>query len=144
VHSLFYFCLFGSCVLTTLESIADVRSANEVPSDYETIVEAMAELPAGNAVVPPVLGNLLPAYSSHQVWVGQWFLTPDYKTKKQQFQSLVEDPESMRKFSSTFADQSIDYLVLPVANRKATQTILADQIENVQSIGEFDLYSLKR
>ena len=107
------FCLFISAPLVTWESLREVVHYNAVPTDYMRMVETMSKLPGANALVPPRLGNILPAFTAHRVWAGQWFLTPRDSERRQAYERLTSEPRHFAEFERLLADQRINYLVVP-------------------------------
>ena len=104
--------LFPSCLLVTAESVKDIARRNLVPAAYVEATDVLASLPSGNALVPPLLGNMLPAYTSHRVWVGHWWLTPDAPRRTADYESMATDSRQLARLRQVLADQSIRYAVL--------------------------------
>lgn len=105
--------LFPSCALITAETVGNIARFNLVPAAYVEVTDALASLPAGNALVPPTLGNMLPAYTSHRVWVGHWFLTPDASRKSAEYASMTTDARQLARLRTVLREQHIRYLVVP-------------------------------
>ncbi|MDZ4696891.1 MAG: hypothetical protein SGI86_17270 [Deltaproteobacteria bacterium] len=103
---------FQTAPLLTIESTLANLRRNSVDGAFIDIAAALKEMPSGNALVPPAFGNVLPALTSHRVWVGHWFLTPDYQWRAQTYGVLgrTSSAEMLTKILST---QAINYLVLP-------------------------------
>jgi hypothetical protein len=76
------------------------------------MVKALSTRPAGNAFVPGPLGNVLPAFTSHRVWIGQWFLTPDYAERLQMFDQFTTNPARGQEFREMVRQQQIRYIVV--------------------------------
>jgi hypothetical protein len=105
--------LFGGAGLQTLSAVRSTRSVGSVPSDLMGMTRILEREPAGNALVPPGLGNLLPAFTSHRVWVGHPFLTPNYFARAELFDRLTSDPAYAQQLGDTLRKQRIRYLVVP-------------------------------
>lgn len=136
-------CLFLSTPLLTIESLREVRRNNSVGADYLRMVETMSGLPAGNAFVPPRLGNLLPAYTSHRVWVGQWFLTPHDGSRREWYELMTKDPQHLAELQNVLADQHIDYLVVPTERGDFLAHHLGDKIRERTARGDLTLFVLQ-
>jgi hypothetical protein len=108
--------LFASPIYLTVRSVRAAKEDSLVPAAYLEIVRELAGLPTGNVLAPADLGNIIPAYTSDRVWVGQWFLTPYYKDKSTAYQALVSSPTVSGTLDSIIADGQILYVVVPSAN----------------------------
>ncbi len=134
--------LFVGFGLSTVEAVSDVRQRNLVPAAYREIVTSLATRPSGNALVPPALGNILPAYTGHRVWVGHWFLTPNYTEKTAQYRAMASGsvPADLR---SVVSGQQIRYLVWPRDARDNILDALGSQVDSTVSFGTHDLFVLR-
>src|SRR5262249_47152239 len=84
--------LFPASIAATLGALGDVRRDNVFPLAQAEVLEDLAARPAGHVLGPADLGNFIPAFTPHRVWVGQWFLTPDALGRAQRFEALMADP----------------------------------------------------
>lgn len=134
--------LAPSAFFVTRDSIDDVERENRMPASYGKIVSTLSGLPAGNALVPAPLGNVLPAFTPHRVWIGHWFLTPDALARGRHYQELVDgtaDPAALRRLID---GQSIRYAVLPNERGDRWSEILADRVVGRRGHGELELLVL--
>ena len=135
--------LFGGALLQTLEDVRSTRTVSAVPSDLMSVVEALSDQPAGNALVPSGLGNVLPAFSPHRVWVGHWFLTPDYHERNEMFQRLTSSRGGAPRLRKLVHEQHIRYLVVPAARYELVAEVLADAVAERRPHGELELLILR-
>ena len=104
--------LFASAVLTTMNAIGDVGRQPTLSGDFPQILEELGREPPGRVLAPAELGNLIPAYTPHRVWVGHWFLTPDYLQRKRRYEDAVAANDSASLLALA-RQASADYLVVP-------------------------------
>jgi hypothetical protein len=104
--------LFGAPIATT---VIDVRSASEyrVAAPVAELLKALGAAPEGNVLAPAYFGNLIPAYGPHRVFVGQWFLTPDYDRRSALYEQLVADPRRERELIALVLRERFRYVVVP-------------------------------
>ena len=106
--------LFASSLSVTILSAQEAYAQSRAPADYLRVVGFLAGEAPGNVVAPPEIGNLIPAYTDHRVFSGQWFLTPDFEARNQYYWMLIREPAAraaeLREF---LAEQNIGYLVVP-------------------------------
>jgi hypothetical protein len=105
--------LFLATPMVTLESVSDLWRRNLLPQEQLDLALRLAELPAGNVLAPPELGNLIPALAGHRVYVGQWFLTPSYASRARRYWSLMNQPARGDALRKLVTEQRIDYLIAP-------------------------------
>ena len=137
------FLTFVSFLLVTAESVGDVRRRNGVPQSYFEVVAALARRPNGNTLAPPELGNVIPAYTSHRVWVGHWFLTPDYHVKAARYEQLVQDPRQAAQLVELIDAQRIRYLVVPCQEGERLEGLLKPRLERRLRHGELEILVLR-
>jgi hypothetical protein len=128
-------------LLLTIESLSLLRTTHAVPVEYPQLIEALRTRPAGNVLAGARLGNALPAYTHHRVYVGHHFLTPDYAARRQEVIELTRadaDPEQLLRLIET---ERIRYTILPSARKPALDT-LAAQTKSRQTIGRYTLLEL--
>jgi hypothetical protein len=104
--------LFGGVVFQTLEGLQATREG-VLPSPAMELVSALATRPAGNALVPPAIGNVLPTYSPHRVWIGHWFLTPDMDARQEIYKRILNDPRAAPVVRRLYLEQRLRYLAVP-------------------------------
>jgi hypothetical protein len=105
--------LFGGSVLQTADALRSARRVAALPADAMAVVETLAAAPPGNALVPPGLGNVLPAFSAQRVWVGHWFLTPDFFVREQLYQRYTTKRRFAEQLRTLVREQRIRHLVVP-------------------------------
>lgn len=137
------FLVFASFVFVTVDSVRDIRLRNFVPASYPRVIEILATRPPGNALVPPTLGTMLPAFTPHRVWVGHWFLTPDYSRRVNRYEALTTDPELFDQLTQLLRDQQIRYLVIPAERSDAVLEALGDRVDEHLRLGTMDLLVLR-
>ncbi|MAR08523.1 MAG: hypothetical protein CL681_10660 [Blastopirellula sp.] len=104
---------FVSFALVTIEATADIRRNNLRPAEYEQIISELQALPAGRLLADHELGSIVPTYTSHQVYVGHWFLSPDFLAKRERYAKLTSDAQYAPELARLVAEQQIDYLLVP-------------------------------
>lgn len=119
---------FVSFALVTAEATADIRRNNLRPAEYEQIVAELSALPAGRVLADHELGAILPTYTPHRVYVGHWFLSPDYLAKRDRYVTFTSDVKYASQLEQLVDAQAVDYLLVPrqqaswVAKRFANRT----------------------
>jgi len=129
-------------LLMTAESITRIRTTHIIPAETSAIIATLEARPAGNVLVGARLGNVLPAYTQHRVYVGHHFLTPEYNTRRREIIALSSDPAQADALTSFVRDHRIRYALLPrelAASGIATLTPLATK---TQEIGRYTLLEL--
>jgi hypothetical protein len=134
--------LFGGSALQTLDALRTTRSVSAVPANAMALVEDLASAPAGNALVPSGLGNVLPAFTPHRVWVGHWFLTPDFFVRQQTYQRFVTDRSLTEQLRALLREQRIRYLVVPGSRADIVMKQLGNEVAERRSHGELVLLIL--
>lgn len=145
--ALLVFVLFSAPVATTVRAVADVERYDLFPADYGDVIVDLAARPAGNAIVPPALGNLLPAYTAHRVWVGHWFMTPDKPQRAARYArwtSTPADPDALGDLRDVVREQAIAYVVVPVEAAPAVAGALGDAVLERRPHGALELLILHR
>jgi hypothetical protein len=134
--------LFGGAGLQTLAAVRSTRTVGSVPSDLMGMVRILESEPAGNALVPAGLGNVLPAFTPHRVWVGHPFLTPDYFAREELFDRLTSDPAYAERLRATLRKQRIRYLVVPAERADALVERLGPDVAQRRRHGRLELLVL--
>jgi hypothetical protein len=93
--------------------------------------------------VPSGLGNVLPAFSPHRVWVGHWFLTPDYDERHETFRRLISERSAAPRLRELVREQRIRYLVVPAARTKLVAEALGEAVVDRRPHGELELLVLR-
>jgi hypothetical protein len=135
--------LFASAVFVPFESLGEVERDNFIPAEYAQIIETLSHKPAGNALVPEELGNILPAFTAHRVWVGHWFMTPNYTRRVQEYEVLTKTPRYFNRLQQLLADQHILYLVVPAERTADLARQLGSHVKQQLPHGRFDLLVLR-
>ncbi len=135
--------LFGGVVFQTIEAVRSTRIESATLSDVMSVVETLSEWPAGNALVPAVIGNVLPAYSPHRVWVGHWFLTPDYDERHETFQRLIWKRNGAPGLRKLVGEQQIRYLVVPATRSQLVAEALGSAVAQRLPHGQLELLILR-
>jgi len=134
--------LVPSMFFVTRDSLADVAQQNQIPAAYVDVIAALREMPAGNALVPASLGNLVPAFTQHRVWVGHWFLTPDAVARATQYQKLAGEEIDTERLLRFVNEHSVQYAVVSHHRTEAWLEILGDRVVDRQQYRELDLLVL--
>ena len=113
-----------------------------MPVEYIWLTGILSHKPAGNVLAPPDLGNILPAFTPDRVWVGHWFLTPDYAERSKLYTSLSRNPEQIEALENLLRQQQIRYLVLPTSRAKPIEAHLASGIAEREMFGRLVLLTL--
>jgi hypothetical protein len=135
--------LFGGVVFQTFEDVRSTRTVSAARSDLMSVVQTLAERPAGNALVPSGLGNVLPAFSPHRVWVGHWFLTPHYYERQETFRRLTSNRNAAPQLRELVHEQQIRYLVAPATRAKLVAEALGEAVSERHPHGELELFVLR-
>ena len=103
--------------------------------DYLAAAQAIAAAPDGPVLAAPALGNIIPAYGPQHVYVGHWFMTPNFIEKSREYDQLVAYLESsdvtpqldssVRQFVS---EHKFRYVVIPTRAAARAQAILGPTI----------------
>jgi hypothetical protein len=101
------------------------------PAAYLEVARLLAAEPAGNVLAPWDLGNVIPAYGPHRVYVGHWFLTPDYTTRAQAYATLVNTPGREVDLMTLLSEERVRYLVTPAAAEERLTTALGVRVTRV-------------
>ena len=140
----FIIILFSSFIATTVISIIDLDYFR-IPTAYLKINNHLQEYPQGNVLAPPDLGNLIPALTPHRVFVGHWFLTPDYRKRVFQYQKLVENPKEYEaELKNLLIRAHINYLIVLKQFSKKIESVLVDDIKEKVDINQLTFFWLKK
>ncbi len=135
--------LFAGAGLQSVDEIRTTRAVSSLPSELMNVIETLATQPAGNALVPASLGNALPAFTPHRVWLGHWFLTPDFVARSETFRRLFSDPDAAAELRELVREQHIAYLVIPASLTKRVTEALAPAAVQRIAHGRVDLLVLR-
>lgn len=135
--------LFLNAPLVTAESIGDIARRNLRPDSYRAVIDELAALPAGNVLTPPELGNVLPAYTSHRVWVGHWFLTPGFHDKSASYETLTTEEQATQQLIELIDNEALRYLVVPAERSVSLTRRLAERVDSRSTHGQLDILVLR-
>lgn len=140
VKSLFFrvslgFLLYSNPILVTLANSVDVFEKYAVPSELNQVLATLKSLPQGNVLCDPILGNFVPALTHHKVYVGHWFLTPDYPAKSRRYLEAMHG----RGIRDLVKTENIAYIVAPLPSLP----VLSREIQ-IEKIVVGDIVSLLR
>jgi hypothetical protein len=134
---------FGSSLMVTVESMARIGAINEVSASYMRVVRAISSRPAGNVLAPVDLGNLIPAFAPHRVWLGHWFLTPDFRNRWGTYERLTTSPHAKDELLALLDQQRLRYLVLATDRAERVARLLAGRIVERVPLGDYELWELR-
>jgi hypothetical protein len=134
--------LFGGALLHTVEAVRSARSVSAFPSDAMELVRILADEPAGNVLAPAGFGNVLPAFSSQRVWVGHWFLSPDYFVREQLFRRFTTNAAQADALRGVLGEERIRLLVVPAERAERLGERLGAQVAERRRVGSLELFVL--
>jgi hypothetical protein len=135
--------LFPASLAATASALRDVGREDAFPEAQAEVIEDLASRPGGNVLAPADLGNLIPAFTPHRVWVGQWFLTPDALARARRFEALVSQPSAGGELARLIDEQRIDYLIVPRARAAAVAAELGGRVGERKAHGALELLALR-
>ncbi len=113
------------------------------PAAAVQALETLGREPAGRVYASPMLGSLLPAYSSrHRVVVGHWFLTPDYVARRDHYNALMAGQVSPEAFLDELGRVAVSHVLLPPRARPEVLEALGTVARRVEAFGEYRLFWL--
>lgn len=134
--------MFGQVLLVTVTSMADARTGQVIPMDYAKITAVLSNKPAGHVLAPPELGNILPAFTPHRVWVGHWFLTPNFGEKAKFYYALFQQPQASSLLVTLVEQQRIRYLVVPSSHLDSVDTQFGFRVTQRQVFEKWALLTI--
>ncbi len=134
--------LFASTAACALRDWDQVAAA-AIPADADALLESLARSAPGNVLCEASLGTLVPAYGPHRVYVGHWFLTPEYEARKRSVDRALslQDAGGLRRIVAT---DRIDYVVAPSSLAGPVAEVLADRSPRLEPHGYLTLLRLAR
>jgi len=134
---------FGLCVLLfqaplplTLKCIHESRREIVEPGGMQ-VVQTLANLPPGNVLAPAEFGNLVPAHGPHRVYVGQWFLTPDFERRADEAFEAVSGQAKFDDLIRLVDGEHIRYLVTTTHVAPQLAALLGTRVDATLPVGEF-------
>jgi len=116
--------LFIAPLVVTVQAIGEALREHKLPAENIAMAKRLAQEPPGNALTTAGLGNLVPAFSPHHVYVGHWFMTPRYEARKNEVDRLFSAEQlDAHHLQSLVRSQQLRYVVLP--RRLAGQALRA-------------------
>ena len=132
--------LFLSSAAVSVEAVADVVRVHLVPRAWIDAARALGERPRGNVLAPQPVGNVIPAWGAHRVWVGHWFLTPDARERARRVERLFAAPrERAAALRALVSRERIRYLVVPAERVDDVAAVLGDRTIEREGVGELVL-----
>jgi len=139
-----FIALFASSVFATARSIQIGMRLNSVPQEFMTVLEKLKTEKPGNVLCSAEQGNIIPAFTSHRVYVGHWFLTPNFEAKAAEYRELLRDiPANASRLRTLVSGQKIRYLFVPNSRVAMAQNILEDRFERAIVEAHFTVLVLK-
>ena len=133
---------FAAPLLLTVESLSLLRRTHRVPVEYVRLIEVLRQRPAGNVLAGARLGNVLPAYTDHRVYVGHHFLTPRFRARQRDVIAWSTDPEQAQALLELVDTQQIRYAVLPSVLGAPGIEALSPRTRRRDEIGRYSLLEL--
>lgn len=136
---------FFSPLATTNQSILSIYKANARSKETFQVLDWLRGKEAGNVLCSGRLGLLVPVYTGHRVYVGHWFLSPEYREKDERFYKLVAtagiQPEELLK---QIHQNKIDYFIVPTLAANSVVRVLGDLVSENITTGEMTIIALKK
>lgn len=125
------------------ESISAISTENEVPVEFEAIVQDLQPLEPGNVLTGERLGNVLPAYTPHRVFTGHHFLTPEHAKRGGLIRDLMAGALDAEAIGDLIRAQNLRYAVLPAQRGSAGISALAPWTTKQREIGRYRVLELR-
>jgi hypothetical protein len=135
--------LFGAPFFIVIVSLKTAEEHSTTSADAMRLVATLGKLPDGNAMVPPPIGNIVPARTGHRVWLGHWFLTPNKRQREAIYHAIVNDPAGFPELEKLLQQNQIRYFVVPSIRAKACSQRLGTHVESVTHQGLWTLLTLR-
>ena len=136
--------LFASTAANTALSVRATRDAR-VPASLAAALERLGALPPGNVLAPAWVGNAIPAYGPHRVYVGHYFMTPDHEARRLAVEVILADPQGhaadLRRIVET---QRIDYCLVPAPRAGAIAASLGPANAGGTAVGDWAVLLVRR
>jgi hypothetical protein len=128
------FILFTSPFFITYKSLQGIEQSTYLPQYVVDLLDDLEDAPPGNIVSDPLLGNIIPALTPHRVWIGHWFMTPDYRKRIALYSQFINNPEANKeKIKALLNQQDISYLLVPISKIRPFTTALGPLIRKVKT-----------
>lgn len=133
-----------SCLTNTVEGLVQIGPVNAVPADAMRVVRFLEPLPPGNVLAPAEVGNLIPAFTRHRVYVGHWFLSPGYYRRVATYDRLTTPPEAARALPEFVADHRVGYVVVPAERAPEVQRAMGGSVRRRSDWGTLVVFEVER
>jgi len=101
--------LFHSPLVLTGRALWDLEK-QRVPTATMDVVATAGALTPGNVLADASIGNILPAFSAHHVYVGHWFMTPGYYDRANEAARAVRGQLAASELRSLVERERIRYV----------------------------------
>jgi hypothetical protein len=133
--------VFQAPFTLTAKCVGEVETHRIRAAGFQ-VLDALAPLPAGNVLAPADLGNYIPAYTDHRVYVGHWFLTPAYAQRAQEAAAAVGGGTTAEQLGALVDGQRIRYVVAPAQVAPALAAALGRRVQRSLAASEFAILVL--
>lgn len=133
--------VFSGTAATAARAFTEVEQF-QIPRDHEAVLASLARLPPGNVLCDAAFGNVVPAYGPHRVYVGHWFMTPEYEVRALRVAAAFERPPG--DVREIVEEARIDYVVAPIGAAQRIFAALGDYAPKFEVHGEVVLLRLSR
>lgn len=136
---------FFAPLATTHQSIMTLYKDSARSKDTFQALSWLKDRPVGNVLCSGRFGLLVPVYTDHRVFVGHWFLTPEYRKKDELFYKLIATanirPDEL--LNQIYINR-IDYFVVPELAANSVTNALGEVVLEKVNIGEITIITLKK
>jgi hypothetical protein len=114
----------------------------QLPADYAAALASLAALPPGNVLCESGVGNAVPAFGPHRVFVGHWFMTPD-REGRAELAGRALGPGGGALARQLVESERIDYVLAVTPAVPSLAAALADLAPRVETHGEVSILALR-
>jgi len=132
--------LFQTPLTLTWKCVREVEDGRVRHSTMHA-VEALASLPPGNVLSTMDVGQWVPAYTDHRVYVGQWFLTPSAQQRAAAAQVVLTGMRAPQ-LVQTVDEEHIRYVVAPTSAVPMVGSALDGRITRTLPAGQLTVLVL--
>jgi len=134
--------LFQSAITLTWKCVGAIAT-HRVRTDGMQAIALLRDRPLGNVLAPPDLGNYVPAYAPHRVYVGHWFMTPGYAEKTRQAIAALSGQLSPDALAALVDAERIRYLVTTATIAPSLAQQLGGRVEATLPAGQYAVVALR-
>lgn len=127
--------LFQTPLTLTAKCVGEVATHRIRPSGLDAL-GVLAALPAGNVLAPTDLGNYVPAYTNHRVYVGHWFLTPRHAERVKEVDAIFGGRATEDQIVGLVERERIRYVVAAAAVAPRLAAALGPRVGRTLPAGE--------